>query len=241
MLEEINRITTDHISDLLFAPTKDALMNLHEEGIQGHKIHFTGNTVVDAVYQNLEIANKKVNILEKLNLNKQNYFLVTAHRAENVDNIRRLKGILEGLSLVQKEFQIPVIYPIHHRTKMRIKEFNLETPKNITFIEPLGFLEFLQLEANSKLNITDSGGVQEESCILKVPCVTIRENTERPETLELGVNVLAGTDPNKILEETKNMLIKEKKWENPFGDGTAGKKIVEIILKKNEDSIQHTQ
>lgn len=237
MPEEINRIITDNISDLLFTPTKDALNNLYEEGILGYKIHLTGNTIVDAVFQNLEIANKKVNILEKLKLTKKNYILTTAHRAENVDKIENLKGILEGLSLVQKHFQIPIIYPLHHRTKLRIKEFNLEVPENITIIEPLSFLEFLQLEANSKLNITDSGGVQEESCILKVPCVTIRENTERPETLKLGINVLAGTNSNKILKKSKEMINKEHKWENPFGDGTAGKKIVDIILNKNESLI----
>ena len=237
MLEEINRITTDHISDLLFTPTKDSLNNLHEEGIQDNKIYSTGNTIVDAVFQNLEIANRKVNILERLNLTKKNYILTTAHRAENVDNVKRLQGILSGLSLVQKHFQIPIIYPIHPRTKLRIKEFNLEVPKNIILIEPTSFLEFLQLEANSILNISDSGGVQEESCILKVPCVTIRENTERPETLKLGINILAGTDPNKILEKSKEMVNKEHKWENPFGDGTAGKKIIDIIVNKNESFI----
>ncbi|HJH26386.1 MAG TPA: UDP-N-acetylglucosamine 2-epimerase (non-hydrolyzing), partial [Methanophagales archaeon] len=133
-----------------------------------------------AVYQNLEIAKRKVDILNKLNLNPEEYFLVTAHRQENVDVKERLKGILDSLELVYHEFNRPIIYPVHPRTMKRIKEFGLEVPKGIELIEPLGFLEFLQLEANAKLVLTDSGGVQEETCILKVPCVTLRDNILLP-------------------------------------------------------------
>ena len=171
-----------------------------------------------------------MDILNKLNLNPEEYFLITAHRQENVDIKERLKGILDGLELVYHKFNIPIIYPIHPRTMKRIKEFRLEVPKGVELIEPLGFLEFLQLEANAKLVLTDSGGVQEESCILKVPCVTLRDNTERPETLEVGSNVLAGVNQNKILKGVKIMLTKERNWINPFGDGKAGSWIVEILI-----------
>jgi len=229
MPEEINRVLTDHVSDYLFAPTVKARENLLREGIEEDKIFVTGNTIVDAVYQNLEIARRKVDILKKLNLNHEGYFLVTVHRQENVDVKERLKGILEGLRLLYRRFGLPIIYPIHPRAMKRIKEFGLEVPKGVELIEPLGFLEFLQLEANAKLVLTDSGGVQEETCILNVPCVTLRDNTERPETLEIGSNVLVGVNQNKILEGVNTMLIKERDWNNPFGDGKAGERIVGII------------
>ncbi|MCW3130750.1 MAG: UDP-N-acetylglucosamine 2-epimerase (non-hydrolyzing) [Methanophagales archaeon] len=236
MPEEINRVLADHVSDYLFAPTEKAKGNLLKEGIEEDKIFVTGNTIVDAVYQNLEIARRKVDILNKLNLNPEGYFLVTAHRQENVDIKERLKGILDGLELVYNKFNFPIIYPIHPRTRKRIKEFGLEVPKGVELIEPFGFLEFLQLEANAKLVLTDSGGVQEETCILKVPCVTLRDNTERPETLEVGSNVLVGTNQNKILEGVKFMLSKKINWNNPFGDGKAGNMILKILITTEKHS-----
>ena len=236
MPEEINRVLADHVSDYLFAPTEKAKENLLREGIDKSKIFVTGNTIVDAVYQNLEIAKRKVDILKKLNLNSKEYFLVTAHRQENVDVKERLKGILDGLKLVYNDFNLPIIYPIHPRTMKRIKEFGLEVPTGVELIEPLGFLEFLQLEANAKLVLTDSGGVQEETCILKVPCVTLRDNTERPETLEVGSNVLAGINQNKILEGVKIMLDRKRNWKNPFGGGEAGNIIIKILVTNAKHS-----
>ena len=232
MPEEINRVLADHVSDYLFAPTEKAKENLLREGINENKIFVTGNTIVDAVYQNLEIAKRKVNVLNKLNLSPEEYFLVTAHRQENVDVKERLKDILEGLESVYTDFNLPIIYPIHPRTMKKINEFGLEVPDGIELIEPLGFLEFLQLEANAKLVLTDSGGVQEETCILKVPCVTLRDNTERLETLEVGSNVLAGVNQNRILEGVKFMLNKERNWINPFGDGKAREKIGKMLQVK---------
>jgi UDP-N-acetylglucosamine 2-epimerase (non-hydrolysing) len=232
MLEETNRIITDHISDLLFAPTKDARNNLLEEGIPEHLIHLTGNTIVDAVKQNIEISNKKSNIIEKLSLERKNYILATAHRAENVDKKERLSGILKGLDLVRNSIGKEIIYPMHPRTKKRIKEFNLSVPDGIKVCEPLGFLDFLQLESNASLILTDSGGLQEEASILNIPCVTLRNNTERPETVEYGVNVLSGTNPRKILKDAKKMINKNKEYKNLFGDGLASKRIVEIISSK---------
>jgi UDP-N-acetylglucosamine 2-epimerase (non-hydrolysing) len=237
MLEEINRITTDHISDFLFVPTKDALKNLEDEGIVSSaekKVFLTGNTVVDAVKQNLIISEKKVNPLERFMLKKHRYILVTAHRAENVDVKERLFGIISGLSLVTKETKLEIIFPIHPRTVKMLADFNIKVPKEIRLISPVGYLDFLQLEANAALIITDSGGLQEEACILKVPCVTIRDNTERPETVSVGVNLLAGTEPEKILNCSKKMLskaaLKKLKWTNPFGDGKAGMRIIETWL-----------
>jgi len=228
MPEEINRVLTDHCSDYLFAPTETARRILLGEGIPDTKIFVTGNTIVDAVFQNLEIAKDRNNALNDLHLEPKNYFLVTAHRQENVDVKERFKGIISGLELVSDEFGLPVIYPIHPRARKMMNHFGLKA-NGIEFIEPVDYLSFLQLESKAKLVLTDSGGVQEETCILGVPCVTLRDNTERPETLEVGSNMLVGTEPEKIFEGVKLMLERENNWENPFGDGKAGKRIVEIL------------
>jgi len=229
MPEEINRILTDHCSDYLFAPTENAKKILLGEGIQDTKIFVTGNTIVDAVYQNLDLANsRRNNALNDLHLEPGGYFLVTAHRQENVDVKKRFEGIIRGLEFIADEFDLPVVYPIHPRAKKMMNLFGLKA-NGIELIEPVDYLSFLQLEANAKLVLTDSGGVQEETCILKVPCVTLRDNTERPETIEVGSNVLAGTDPEKIIEKVRVMLTIENNWNNPFGDGKAGRRIVEIL------------
>lgn len=229
MPEEINRVVADHISDHLFAPTENSRENLRKEGVEEEKIHITGNTIVDSVYQNLEIAKRKVDVLGELGLEPKEYFLVTAHRQENVDNKQRLAEIIKGLELVQREFSLPVIFPVHPRTKKMIAQFGLDLD-SIRAIEPLGFLEFLQLEANARLALTDSGGVQEEACILGVPCVTLRENTERPETLDVGGNILAGADANAMLKATRLMLSQGNGWMNPFGDGRAGSLILDSMV-----------
>ena len=228
MPEEINRILTDHLSDHLFAPTQKAKQNLLNEGIPKEKIHITGNTIVDAVYQHLKLA-KSNDILEKLELKPNEYMLLTLHRQENVDREQRLRNILKGIELVAKEFETKIIYPIHPRTQRRIEEFNIKVPKEIHLIPPLDYLSFLKLEANAQLILTDSGGVQEEACILKVLCVTLRYNTERPETIEVGANTLAGTNPQTILQKTKEMINKKRNWKNPLGDGKAAQRIVNII------------
>ena len=229
MPEEINRVIADHLSDYLFAPTGQSKENLVKEGIDPKKIFVTGNTIFDAVLENLRIADKKFSMLDKLSLKKNGYFLATIHRQESVDVKERLKNILKGLELVYNYSKIPIIYPIHPRTKKLIENFNLDIPKCIKIIEPLGFLEFLQLEANARLILTDSGGIQEESCILKVPCVTLRKTTERPETIKAGSNIIAGYEPESILASAKEMLKSERNWANPFGDGKAAEKIMKIL------------
>lgn len=228
MPEEINRILTDHCSDYLFAPTKKAKQILLGEGVSEKKVFITGNTIVDAVFQNVNIAKDAGNHLAKLRITPQKYFLVTLHRPENVDNPLRFAQILEGLNTVASEFHFPVIYPIHPRSRKMMTEFGLNH-QNLNLTEPVDFLAFLQLESNARLIFTDSGGVQEEACILKIPCVTLRDNTERPETLDVGANVLVGASPEKILDCAKLMITRKNNWRNPFGDGKAGERIVKII------------
>ena len=228
MPEEINRILTDHCSDFLFAPTEKAKSILLGEGIPEQKIFVTGNTIVDAVYQNLAIAREKGNALSTLRLNPREYFLVTLHRQENVDNRARFTAILEGLDRVATRFRQPVIYPVHPHSRKRMSEFKLVTEK-LNLVDPIDYLGFLQLESNARLVLTDSGGVQEETCILGVPCVTLRDNTERPETIEAGSNILAGASPDDILKCTELMLGRKTDWENPFGDGNSGQRIVDIL------------
>lgn len=228
MPEEINRVVADHISDYCFAPTEISKANLLKEGIAEEKIHVTGNTIVDSVYQNLEIAMRKVNILGDLGLEPKGYFLVTAHRQENVDNKERLGEIIRGLEMVKSEFGLPVVFPVHPRTRKMVESFGFELD-GIRAIEPLGFLEFLQLEAGARLALTDSGGVQEEACILGVPCVTLRDNTERPETLDVGANVLAGAKSQRIMDCARKMIVTRECWKNPFGEGNTGQRITNIL------------
>ena len=232
MVEETNRVVTDHISDFLFVPSADAMKHLHQEGADVEKIHFTGNTIVDAVLQNIDTAEKKAGTFAALRLSPLGYFLASAHRAENVDVPERLQGIINGLDMVGREFGLPVIFTLHPRTKAKLDEYAIVVPPIIKCIDPVGFLDLLYLEKNARLILTDSGGIQEEAFILRVPCVTLRDNTERPETVEYGANILAGTNPEAIVESARKMMEKPVRLdhrENPFGDGRAGERIVDIL------------
>ena len=229
MPEEINRVVADHVSNILFAPTELSKQNLLKEGIEESKIFVTGNTIVDAVFQNLEISNNKGNVLNDLKLKSKEYFLLTFHRAENVDNREQMSKLLKGISMIQKEYSMPVVFPVHPRTEKRIQEFGFSLD-DITSIRPVSFLEFLQLEANARLVFTDSGGVQEETCILGTPCITLRDNTERPETLEVGSNILAGVESDRIMQSAVKMTNGKKSWNNPFGDGKAAEKIIDTLI-----------
>jgi UDP-N-acetylglucosamine 2-epimerase (non-hydrolysing) len=233
MPEEINRVIVDHMSDFLFAPTEKTRKILRGEGIPDTRIFVTGNTIVDAVYQNAEISRAKDDTMKKLGLEPKKYFLLTLHRQENVDNQCRFSSMLTALEELAAEYNVPVIYPIHPRSRKMMERFAL-TVKKIRLIDPVDFLGFLQLEENARLILTDSGGVQEESCILRVPCVTLRDNTERPETIDVGANVLAGADPVKIKSCAKTMLNKKGNWKNPFGDGRAAEHIIDILEGKNK-------
>ncbi len=236
MPEEINRKIADHLSDFLYAPTDKAVENALRENIDIERIIVTGNTIVDVIYQisNLAIADfrpKDENILKKFGLEKQRYFLVTAHRQENVDSEKKLRNIISGFEKIHKKFMLPILYPVHPRAQNLLNKFGVKIPGGVITTKPLGFFEFFHLQKNALLVLTDSGGVQEESCILKVPCVTLRDSTERPETLDIGSNILAGTNPDNILKCTEMMLSKPRTWGNPFGDGKASERIIEHILK----------
>ncbi len=232
MPEEINRIVTDHVSSFLFPPTVESKNILLKENISESKIFVVGNTIVDAVLQNIVIADSKVDVLKTLNLNKNEYFLLTMHRPSNVDFKENIENIFFGLKKVYDKFNIPFVFPIHPRTKKNIEKFNIKIPDFIRVVEPLGFLEFLQLEKNARMIFTDSGGIQEEACILKVPCVTLRFNTERPETVSVGSNVLVGNNPDKIFEGSVFMFNKNTDWINPFGKGDSGERIISILKEK---------
>ena len=227
MPEELNRKLTDHCSDFLFVPTIKSRNILLREGIPKKKIFLTGNTIVDSVKSNIGKKNNSI----KLKVISKKYFLVSLHRQENVDNNKRFQNIVNGLKKIRKEYAIPIIFPIHPRSKKMAKKYKIDL-KGIDIIEPVDYLQFLHLEKNAFLVLTDSGGVQEESCILKVPCVTLRDNTERPETIEVGANMIAGDNPEKILLCVKKMLKQKRNWKNPFGNGQAASKIIKIIQTK---------
>jgi len=230
MPEEINRVLADHCSSFLFAPTEKSKAILLHEGIAKNRVYMVGNTVVDAVAQNLEIARSKNHVLENFGLESGKFLLATVHRQENVDDAKRFAGIIGGLQKVQAEFGVPLIYPIHPRAEKQLQEFGLD-PSGLRLVDPLDYLDFLTLESNAKLVLTDSGGVQEETCILGVPCVTLRDNTERPETLDVGSNMLAGADPGRILEAAA-LMVGKNGWKNPFGDGKTAARIVEILKRE---------
>lgn len=229
--EETNRVLIDHISDICFTPTKKQQQILQKEGIPNKKIKVVGNSIVDAVFQNLKIAEKKSKVLKTLNLKPKKFIILTTHREENVDNKLNLENILKAANEIAEKNKIQVIFPIHPRTQKMIEKFGLKIPKKIKTIPPIGYLDMLILMGNALIILTDSGGIQEEACILKVPCVTLREKTERPETVEVGGNIVVGTDNKKIVTETAKMLKKKINWRNPFGNGETGKLIAETLAQ----------
>jgi len=227
MFEEVHRVINGILADYLFAPTEGAKNNLLKEDINENRIFVTGNSIVDATYQNIELTND--NILKKLDIKPNEYITITAHRPEYVDKKDELSNTLKALEMLSENHKI--IFPMHPRTRKSIEKFNLKIPEKIKVIEPIGYLDFLSLMNNSKMILTDSGGIQEESCIIKKPCVTLRNATERPETIEVGSNMIAGTNPDKIIECVNLMLRKEKNWRNPFGDGKSAERILDILEK----------
>lgn len=228
MPEEINRILTDHASDILFTTSELAVENLINEGISEDKIYFVGNVMIDTLlWQNKKISNSK--IIKQLQLTPNNYDVLTLHRPSNVDDGENLKNILNSFntSLFEK-----VIFPIHPRTKNSIQKYNLEhllENQNLIAIDPLGYNDFISLVSNSNTVWTDSGGIQEETSFLGVRCMTLRKNTERPETISLGTNVLIHPSQESILAAKKNLQAPEKKL-IPLWDGKSGKRILDVIM-----------
>jgi len=227
MPEEINRVLTDHCSDLLFAPTKTAMFNLNQEGLK-NKSYLTGDVMLDALNQNIKNAKKKSKILNKFDLKHKRYFLLTLHRPYNVDEPKILKEIIDALLNLDEM----TIFPVHPRTRKMMKKFNIITNSNILFIEPIGYLDFLVLENNAKKIITDSGGVQKEAFFLKIPCVTLRSETEWKETLINKSNILVKKRIKKEIIKAINTEQDNNQVSNPFGDGTATQKIKNILLKE---------
>lgn len=227
--EETNRLLTDHVSDYLFAPTRRAKRNLRREGVPEAAIFVTGNTIVDAVQQNREIASEKSTVLSELGVADTEYGLMTAHRAENVDDEDRFRALLDGATRVGETLDVPILYPIHPRAKANLETFDVEVSPHVRLVEPLDYLDFLKAQGRAKLVLTDSGGVQEEACVLGVPCVTMREQTERPETVTVGANYLAGVTADGIVEGAQRVLERSSDWENPLGDGTAAEQIRSVV------------
>ena len=235
MPEETNRILTDHMSEFLFAVGPNQESILAKEGIALEKIHSVGNTVSDSLFQHLEIAADKSDILASLSVEADNYFLVTAHRASNVDIPAHLKELLALFDQLHDKFEQPIVWPIHPRTQAKLTEFGIQIPAYLKLSPPIGYLDFIQLQKNAQLILTDSGGIQEEACLLGVPCITLRENTERPESIEVGANVLVGRDADKALTAAEKWLNSENvTWENPFGDGHVAERIIDICLGSDE-------
>lgn len=238
MPEEINRLVTDALADLLLTPSPDGNENLLREGIHQKKIRFVGNVMIDTLYAQLERAGSS-RVLEQWQLQKKNYCAMTLHRPSNVDNKETLAGILDALQVVQE--RLPIVFPIHPRTRARIEEFGLnslvEKQKNLILTSPLGYLDFLQLYSNSRLVLTDSGGIQEETTALGIPCLTLRQNTERPITVTEGTNRLVGNDPAVIKREALHALdIPPVAGRVPdLWDGQAAKRIVDAIEETCQD------
>ncbi|MBN2133393.1 MAG: UDP-N-acetylglucosamine 2-epimerase (non-hydrolyzing) [Sedimentisphaerales bacterium] len=238
MPEEINRLCTDVLCDYLFTTDHFADENLAAEGVSADKIFFVGNVMIDTLLKHRALA-ATLDLSRKLGLMPQGYATLTMHRPGNVDDKRVLTGILEALAEIAKE--LTIVFPIHPRTKKMAEQFGLghffnsgAKVEGIWITEPLGYLEFLHLNMNAKLVLTDSGGLQEETTVLGVPCITMRPNTERPITCEVGSNIMVGNDKTRILEEARKILNGEiprgrspEKW-----DGHAAERIVDVLVQK---------
>jgi UDP-N-acetylglucosamine 2-epimerase (non-hydrolysing) len=256
MPEEVNRILTDHVSDLLFVTEENGLENLRNEGVSPDKIHFVGNTMIDSLLHFKEKAEAST-ILEKLRLllpggkngeanSATQYALLTLHRASNVDNRDVFLSIIAGLEELAKD--CPVVFPVHPRTQRRIKEFGVEFDlgksagnhkanaqgSGIIVTDPLGYLDFLCLMKHATLVVTDSGGIQEETTILGIPCVTVRENTERPVTVQSGTNIIAGTKTHAVKDAIRRQLSRKRENGAPKNwDGQAGARIIDIMVRRH--------
>ena len=231
MPEEKNRVMIDHLSTVLLPYTHYSRENLIRENIHPSKIFVVGNPIIEVIDHYMPKIEKS-KIFQKLKIKKDEYFLVTAHRSENVDNLKSLKNIFSGLEKIHKKFGKKIIYPIHPRTTSKMK--NIEIPKGVQLIDPLGFFDFTYLEKNAFCLLTDSGTIPEETLYFKKPCVTIRESTERPEIIEAGSNILSGLEPENILKsvETITSLKPDWEWNEVLGDGKTSRKVINILRGK---------
>ena len=238
--EEVNRRIVDHASDVLMPYTERSRFNLLREGIPSNRIYVTGNPikeVLDFYAPQIE----KSRLMKKLGLRKSEFLLVTLHRAENVDAPERLKRFVNAFHRLQKRYEIPVILSLHPRTRSRLLgQSPILARRNVQAIEPPGFLDFVHLERNARCVLTDSGTVQEECCILRVPTVTLRDSTERPETVEAGSNVLSGSEPNLILQCTDIAMHELGQWSPPaeYLRGDVSKTVTKMLVGFHQEWLQ---
>lgn len=234
MPEEINRVLTDALAKYLFATENDAVENLLKEGRPREFIHLVGNVMIDSLFHFLPVAQQS-RIGDELGLRNgkgwQSFGVLTLHRPSNVDSTEKLAEILGAIDAIAK--QVPIVFPVHPRTQQRLSQGGIKRYPQLRLIQPLGYLDFLCLLSNATLALTDSGGIQEETTALGVPCLTLRENTERPITISQGTNVLVGTNPSKIAAATEQVLRGDGKRGRtpPLWDGHAAERIVEILLR----------
>ena len=234
MPEEINRILTDSISDLLFTTSQDADENLRSEGVPAERIRFVGNVMIDSLVEHLKIADGS-GIREDLGIERDGYAVLTLHRPSNVDDRSVFSGILEALLAIAA--RLPIVFPVHPRTRAKIEEFGFGDQianSGIRLINPLGYLDFMRLYSGARIVLTDSGGLQEETTVLGIPCLTLRHNTERPITIEMGTNVLVGTETDKIKQAAFDVLdsgTSEKEIKiPPLWDGKAAGRICDELI-----------
>ncbi|WP_245902776.1 non-hydrolyzing UDP-N-acetylglucosamine 2-epimerase [Salinigranum rubrum] len=232
MPEEVNRVVADRVADFLFAPTMEAAQNLTEEGIT-ENVHVTGNTVVDACREHSKVAHEQSDVLDRLDLTPGEYVAATVHRARNTDDDDRLRTVLTALD----DVSFPVVLPAHPRTQAAVDRIGFDASGSLALIDPLDYLDFLELLSSARVVVTDSGGVQEEASILEVPCLTVRPNTERPETVDAGVNELVtpetvGDRLRAVYRDERDEMVGAT---DLFGDGRAGERIVELLRTAGED------
>lgn len=237
MPEEKNRVIVDHLADYIYAYTHRYKENLILEGIAGHKATVVGNPIVDIVGLYRDRAAAESNLLSRLGLVRHRFVLVTLHREENVDNPSVLGQFVRALKDLGVALEMPVYFPMSYRTKKRLAEFNLELSERVIVTEPIGFIDFLNAELNSALIVSDSGTVQEEASILRVPCVVPRLSTERPETIECGGCILAGNQARDIVEAGLEMLKRPKDWNHGLGDGHSSERIVESLCDREAEIV----
>src|ERR1044072_5423145 len=240
MPEEINRVLTDQLADLLLTPSADADVNLLAEGIPAERIRLVGNVMIDSLLKHLAVAESS-RVREELGVEGSDYAVVTLHRPSNVDDAETLGRILSALERVGE--RLPVIFPAHPRTRKKPSEFGPAVPvrasAGVRVVEPLGYVDFLRLYSGARLVLTDSGGIQEETTALGIPCLTLRENTERPVTVELGTNRIVGTDPERIVAEAEAALSIDKQSEAarvpPLWDGRTAERILDALLERTRE------
>lgn len=238
MPEEINRILTDSISDLLFCTEQSGVDNLLNSGVRKENIHMVGNVMIDTLLRNLEKAQESTILADLSNqgLNGVDYAVLTLHRPSNVDDPKVFSRILDAIEAIQRD--MPIVFPIHPRTRNSLAALGfgerIDKMLNVHLLDPIGYLDFLKLISSARIVLTDSGGIQEETTFLKIPCITLRENTERPVTVELGTNQLAGAQTDRILSAYNRALDTDcdKSQIPPLWDGKAAERIVTVLLQQ---------